>query len=85
MFFNLIAVLISDYLIGGNASNGKIENGIYYVMSSEGEYFQVSIFAFMVSYGFSILTVLFVVIGFISIFILYLNITNSEFFNGQKK
>ena len=36
MFFNLIAVLISDYVIGGNASNGKIENGIYYVMSSAG-------------------------------------------------
>lgn len=84
MILNIIITMISDYYIGGNATNGKIENGIYYVKNSNGLYKEVSKFNYLFSYGISLLTVIFVVLGIISWIIIIIKIDNSSYKKGLK-
>lgn len=84
MILNIIITMISDYYIGGNATNGKIENGICYVKNSNGLYKEVSKFNYFFSYGISLLTVIFAVLGIISWIIIIIKIDNSSYKKGLK-
>lgn len=74
-----------DKLIGGNATNGKIENGIYYVMSSDEVFIEVPKSTFIVSYVISCFVTLSIVFGVISLIILQIKAANSSFMKGEKK
>lgn len=72
----LIGLHFFDKNIGGNATNGKIENDIYYVKDALGNFNAVSRFLYSVNYVYTCLTVLLIVISAISIAILQYRFIN---------
>lgn len=85
MIISFFVLAIMDKLIGGNATNGKIENGIYYVMSSDEVFIEVPKCTFIVSYVISCFVTLSIVFGVISLIILQIKAANSSFMKGEKK
>ena len=85
MIISFFVLSIMDKLIGGNATNGKIENGIYYVMSSDEVFIEVPKSTFIVSYVISCFVTLSIVFGVISLIILQIKAANSSFMEGEKK
>ena len=69
MIFSIIFLAVFDYLIGGNATNGKIENDIFYLMNSSGKLKECSKIIFVSNYICSCITAFFIILGSISIFI----------------
>ena len=74
--FFLSGLYVFDKLIGGNATNGKIENNIYYVKDSLGKLNIVSKFIYILNYAYTCLTVLFILAGIVSIVILQYQFVN---------
>ena len=74
--FFLLCLFFFDKLIGGNATNGKIENNIYYVKNALGNFNIVSKLLFILNYVYTCLTVLFIIAGIVSIVILQYKFIN---------
>lgn len=72
----LLGLYFFDKIIGGNATNGKIENDIYYVKDSLGKFNTVSKFVYVLNYAYTCLTVLFILAGIVSIAILQFKFVN---------
>jgi len=72
----LIGLYFFDKIIGGNATNGKIENNIYYVKDVLGNFSKVSKFVYILNYAYTCLTVLLIITGTISIAILQYRFIN---------
>jgi len=72
----LIGLYFFDKIIGGNATNGKIENNIYYVKDALGNFSKVSKFVYVLNYAYTCLTVLLIITGTISIAILQYRFIN---------
>ena len=74
--FFLIGLYFFDKIIGGNATNGKIENNIYYVKDVLGDFSKVSKFVYILNYAYICLTILLIITGTISIAILQYKFVN---------
>lgn len=72
----LLVLFFFDKLIGGNATNGKVENNIYYVKDALGNFNKVSKFVYILNYVYTCLTVLFIIVGTVSIAILQYRFVN---------
>lgn len=75
-FIFLIGLHFFDKSIGGNATNGKIENEIFYVKDILGNFNEVTKFIYYVNYIYTCITVVFIVAGIISISILQYKFIN---------
>lgn len=72
----LIGLYIFDNTIRGNATNGKIENSIYYVKDSLGTLTEVSKFVYFTNYVYTCFTVFLIITGVISLAILQYRFVN---------
>ena len=72
----LVGLYFFDKLIGGNATNGKIENNICYVQDSCGNLSEVSKTVFVLNYSYTCLTTLFIILGTISLSVLQYKFVN---------
>lgn len=72
----LVGLYFFDKNIGGNATNGKIENNIYYVKDGLGNYAEVSRFVYYINYIYTFVTVLLIVTASVSIIILQYRFVN---------
>jgi len=72
----LLVLFFFDKLIGGNATNGKVENNIYYVKDALGNFNIVSKSVYILNYVYTCLTVLFIIVGTVSIVILQYKFVN---------
>lgn len=69
--FIFSSLMIFDSKIGGNATNGKIENGVYYVKNNEGVFKEVKKHIYYIDYIFTCFTIPFIFSGIISISYLF--------------
>ena len=67
----LLGLLFFDSRIGGNATNGKIEDGIYYVCNSDEVFTEVSWLVYYSNYSFTCVTLFFIFSGTLSLFYLW--------------
>jgi|GEM_PF-6977262 len=85
MYLNIFLLGIVEDLVGGNASIGKIEAGICYVVTSDGSFKEVPKTVFILSYAFSCVALLSIVVGFFSFIILGFKSANSSFQKRERK
>ena len=72
----LFGLYFFDKIIGGNATNGKIENSIFYVQDSLGNFNEVSKCLYIVNYFYTCITVLHILSGAVSFPILQYRFLN---------
>lgn len=85
MYLNCIILGMMEELIGGNATNGKIEAGVCYVVNAEGVITEVTKPVFIFSYVFTCVTALSIVVGFFSVIILGVIAANNPIRRKEKK
>ena len=85
MYINLFLLWAMEYLIGGNATNGRIESGVYYVVNSEGVPKEVTKTVFVFSYAFTCIILISIAVGFFSFIILGVKAANHPILRKEKK